>query len=98
MMKIEAALTEHGVSSEDIDKAKSYQGRAGGSLEKILLNMGSFSEELLPSVYSHLLDAPILSEEQLVPQPQHPARPLLPSWQMHSAPSCQSPPLESTLP
>ena len=64
MMKIEAALTEHGVSSEDIDKAKSYQGRAGGSLEKILLNMGSFSEELLPSVYSHLLDAPILSEEQ----------------------------------
>ena len=64
MMKIEAALTEHGVSSEDIDKAKSYQVRAGGSLEKILLNMGSFSEELLPSVYSHLLDAPILSEEQ----------------------------------
>ena len=64
MMKIEAALTEHGVSSEDIDKAKSYQARAGGSLEKILLNMGSFSEELLPSVYSHLLDAPILSEEQ----------------------------------
>ena len=64
MMQIEAVLKEHGVSPEDIDKAKSYQARAGGSLEKILLNMGSVSEELIPSVYSHLLNAPILSEEQ----------------------------------
>ena len=43
MMQIEAALTEHGVSPEDIDKAKSYQARAGGSLEKILLNMGAIN-------------------------------------------------------
>jgi general secretion pathway protein E len=64
MMKIEAALTEHGVSSEDIDKAKSYQARAGGSLEKILLNMGAFSEELLPSIYAHILQAPLLTQEQ----------------------------------
>ena len=64
MMQIEAVLKEYGVSPEDIDKAKSYQARAGGSLEKILLNMGSVSEELIPSVYSHLLNAPILSEEQ----------------------------------
>lgn len=64
MMQIEAALTEHGVSPEDIDKAKSYQARAGGSLEKILLNMGSFSEELLPSVYAHLLKAPLLTQGQ----------------------------------
>lgn len=64
MMHIEAALTEHGVSPEDIEKAKSYQARAGGSLEKILLNMGSFSEELLPSVYARLLNAPLLTQEQ----------------------------------
>ena len=64
MMQIEAALTEHGVSPEDIDKAKSYQARAGGSLEKILLNMGAFSEELLPSIYAHILQAPLLTQGQ----------------------------------
>ena len=64
MMQIEAALTEHGVSPEDIDKAKSYQVRAGGSLEKILLNMGAFSEELLPSIYAHILQAPLLTQGQ----------------------------------
>ncbi|MDC0494526.1 type II secretion system protein GspE, partial [bacterium] len=64
MMQIDTVLADHGVSPEDIDKAKSYQTRAGGSLEKILLNMGSFSEELLPSVYSQLLEAPLLTQEQ----------------------------------
>ncbi len=57
-------MAGHGVSQDDIEKAKAYQARAGGSLEKILLNMGSFSEDLLPSVYSQLLQLPILSDEQ----------------------------------
>lgn len=64
-MNIEAALKDHGVSSDDIEKAKAYRARAGGSLEKILLNMGSFSEELLPSVYSQLLKVPVFTEDQI---------------------------------
>ncbi|MAA54403.1 MAG: type II secretion system protein GspE [Porticoccaceae bacterium] len=63
-MNLEFVLAEHGVNSEDLDKAKEYKARAGGSLEKILLNMGSFSEELLPSVYSQLLQCDILTEQQ----------------------------------
>lgn len=63
-MTLEAVLADHGVSSEDIEKAVAYQVKAGGALEKILLNMGSFSEELLPSVYSEYLKSPILTEEQ----------------------------------
>ena len=63
-MTLEIVLEGHGVSAEDIEKAKVYQGRAGGSLEKILLNMGSFSEELLPTVYSEFLNFPMLEEAQ----------------------------------
>ena len=47
-MSLEAALADHGVTAEDIEKGLAYQAKAGGALEKILLNMGSFSEELLP--------------------------------------------------
>ena len=63
-MTLEAVLADHGVSLEDIEKGVAYQAKAGGALEKILLNMGSFSEELLPSVYSQYLKSPILTEEQ----------------------------------
>ena len=63
-MSLESVLADHGVSEEDIEKAHAYRARAGGALEKILLNMGSFSEELLPAVYSQYLKFPILSEEQ----------------------------------
>ena len=63
-MNLESVLAGQGVSAEDIEKAHAYRARVGGSLEKILLNMGSFSEELLPVVYSQLLDAPILTAEQ----------------------------------
>ena len=55
MKNLETVLIDHGVSVEDIEKAKAYQGRAGGVLEKVLLNMGSFSEELMPSIYAQLL-------------------------------------------
>ena len=44
-MTLEDVLEKHSVTAEDIEKAKTYQTRAGGSLEKILLNMGCFSEE-----------------------------------------------------
>jgi len=63
-MTLQAVLADHGVSAEDIEKGMAYQAKAGGALEKILLNMGSFSEELLPSVYSQYLESPILGEEQ----------------------------------
>ena len=63
-MSLEVALANHGVSDEDIEKGLAYQSKAGGALEKILLNMGSFSEELLPSVYSEYLQSPVLTEEQ----------------------------------
>jgi hypothetical protein len=63
-VSLEVALADHGVSAEDIEKGLAYQSKAGGALEKILLNMGSFSEELLPSVYSQYLQSPALTEEQ----------------------------------
>ena len=63
-MKLESVLAGHGVSAEDIEKAQAYRTKVGGSLEKILLNMGSFSEELLPMVYSQFLGVPILTDEQ----------------------------------
>ena len=64
MKNLETVLFDHGVSSEDVEKAKAYQQRAGGALEKLLLNMGSYSEELLPSIYAQLLGATLLSRKQ----------------------------------
>ena len=64
MKTIETVLSDQGVSIEDIEKAKMYQARVGGPLEKILLNMGSFSEELLPTIYSEFLGFPLLTEIQ----------------------------------
>ena len=64
MIDLETTLIDHGVTTEDIDKAKAYRSRAGGALEKILLSMGSFSEELLPSVYAQLTGAELLSSEK----------------------------------
>lgn len=64
MNNLETILIEYGVGSQDIEKAKAYKLKAGGSLEKILLNMGSFSEEILPNIYSKFLDVPMLTEEQ----------------------------------
>ena len=63
-MTLETVLAEHGVSKEDIEKALAFKAKAGGSLERILLNMGSFSEEALPSVYSQFLRAPVLQHDQ----------------------------------
>ena len=64
MKNLETVLIDHGVSVEDIEKAEAYQGRAGGVLEKVLLNMGSFSEELMPSIYAQLLGVDLLDNQQ----------------------------------
>jgi len=65
MNEIESTLLNHGISLDDIQKAKSYQARVGGSLEKILMNMGSIDEDLLPSIYAQLLSAPMLQSKQI---------------------------------
>lgn len=64
MSNLEAILADNGVSLDDIEKAKAYRARVGGALEKILLNMGSFSEEILPLIYSQLVGYPLLSQDQ----------------------------------
>lgn len=64
MKNLDTVLIDHGVSVEDIEKAKAYQERAGGVLEKVLLNMGSFSEEIMPSIYAQLLDVDLLDNER----------------------------------
>jgi general secretion pathway protein E len=56
-------LTDYAVSDVDLEKAKSYQQRFGGRLEKLLVNMGSLSEDALPSLYSTLFDFPILDND-----------------------------------
>jgi general secretion pathway protein E len=48
-------LASHGVSSDDISKAQTYQEKYGGRLEQILVNMGGISAEILPSVYAKYL-------------------------------------------
>ena len=56
-------LTDYAVSDVDLEKAKSYQQRFGGRLEKLLVNMGSLAEDALPSLYSTLFDLPILDND-----------------------------------
>lgn len=55
-MNIAEILEERfSVSSVDLEKAKSYQNKFGGRLEKLLVNMGSLSEDVLPLLYSELI-------------------------------------------
>lgn len=44
------------VSKEDMDKALNYQGRFGGRLEHILVNMGCLTEDSLADYYSAITD------------------------------------------
>jgi len=55
MMQLDSVLSDAGVSNDDLQKAKAYQNKFGGALERLLVNMGSLSEEELPIVYSRLL-------------------------------------------
>ncbi|OKY24772.1 type II secretion system protein GspE [Thalassotalea sp. PP2-459] len=61
---MEQTLQEFDVALDDIEKAKAYQSKFGGALERLLINMGSFSEDNLPSFYSRLLQLPILTLDE----------------------------------
>ena len=65
MQALEAIFKQFDVTTDDIDKAKAYQQKFGGSLERLLVNMGSISEDSLPEIYSQLFNAPILATEEL---------------------------------
>lgn len=56
-------LSDCGVRSDDLQKARTYQQRHGGRLEQILVNMGSLSSEALPELYCRLLGVDQLSAE-----------------------------------
>lgn len=56
MRDIEQVLLSLNISAEDISKAKTYQEKYGGALERLLVNMGSLSEDLLGDFYTQLLD------------------------------------------
>ena len=77
MSTLESSLRQHGVSEADITKARHYQSRHGGALERILLNIGALDEAALPAVYSEALGAQRFDLSALdgwaPPQP-------LPSW------------------
>ena len=57
------AISASGVTSEDVDKARSYQQKAGGAIEQVLINMGSLSEDQLPDVYAAALGEPRLDDD-----------------------------------
>jgi general secretion pathway protein E len=63
---LEDILSERNISEQDIEKAKIYQAKYGGSLELLLVNLGSLSEEDLPEIYSQLLCIEILTS---LPEP-----------------------------
>lgn len=65
MLPLETILRQLDVSDEDLEKAKAYQNKFGGSLERLLINMGSLSEDNLPQIYSELLDSPILLANEI---------------------------------
>ncbi|MFT5812270.1 MAG: general secretion pathway protein E [Psychroserpens sp.] len=65
MQPLENILTKFDVSKEDIEKAKAYQNKFGGALERLLINMGSISEDNLPQIYAQLLGLPILQAEEI---------------------------------
>lgn len=62
-MNIAAILEEQfGVTALDFEKAKSYQTKFGGRVEKLLVNMGSLSEDSLPLLYSKMMNIEYLEE------------------------------------
>jgi general secretion pathway protein E len=65
MLPLETILQQFDVSTEDLEKAKAYQNKFGGPLERLLINMGSLSEDNLPQIYSQLLESPILLANEL---------------------------------
>lgn len=74
MISLESVLTrDFHVSAADLEKARAYQAKYQGTLENILVSMGSLSPELLPAVYARVLDLPVLQEQDVLdwlPQPE----------------------------
>jgi general secretion pathway protein E len=67
MLELEKILAQFDVSNDDIEKAKAYQRKFGGALERLLINMGSIPEDSLPKIYSQLLHVPILQADEIKP-------------------------------
>ncbi|QBL09791.1 type II/IV secretion system protein [Rheinheimera sp. D18] len=64
MKTLESLLSEDfGISSQDLNKALSYQEKYGGKLEQILVRLGSLSSELLPGLYARLFGIPLIEDE-----------------------------------
>jgi general secretion pathway protein E len=74
MSFLESVLSrDFNVSTADLDKARSFQAKYHGTLEGILVSMGSLSSEMLPAVYSRVLGLPVLQEQDVsdwLPSPE----------------------------
>ena len=55
MSQLATLFTGLGVQAADLEKARLYQGKYGGRIEQILVNMGSLSSDALPDIYARLL-------------------------------------------
>ena len=65
MSALDTELRSAGVAEADLGKAKAYRERYGGSLETILVNMGSLSEDALPELYAKCLGLSLVSDEEV---------------------------------
>ena len=63
MSGLKRAIERAGVKPEDLEKASSYQRRAGGAIEQVLVNMGSLSEDQLPFLYADALNEPLFDDD-----------------------------------
>lgn len=66
-MSLSDVLHEHfSVAQSDIEKAREYQSKHGGRLEKLLVNLGCLTEESLIGVYHHYLNLPFYEESNAI--------------------------------
>ena len=63
MSGLKRAIERAGVKPEDLEKASSYQRKAGGAIEQVLVNMGSLSEDQLPFLYADALNEPLFDDD-----------------------------------
>ena len=63
MSGLKQAIERAGVKPEDLEKASSYQRKAGGAIEQVLVNMGSLSEDQLPFLYADALNEPLFDDD-----------------------------------
>ncbi|QFU25359.1 GspE/PulE family protein [Shewanella eurypsychrophilus] len=50
-LNLDDALSQMGIATPDLEKAKSYQRKFGGRIEQVLIHLGSLAEEALPEIY-----------------------------------------------